>query len=68
MQSLAQSHTTVKPRVIWHPAAFRLGLEDGKAGASWADGYSLYVGPAYTQWRMGWELGKRAAQRRRITH
>lgn len=65
--SLAQSQSTVKPRQIWHVAAFRLGLEDGRNGASWADGYSLYVGPAYTQWRMGWELGRKA-QRRQVTH
>lgn len=62
--SVTQSSLTVK-RQIWHVPAFRLGIADGKAGASWADGYSLYCGPAYTQWRYGWELGRKAAQRRR---
>ena len=65
-QSLSQSLTAVK-RQIWHVPAFKLGIADGKAGASWADGYSYFVGPSYTQWRMGWELGRKA-QRRQVTH
>lgn len=67
-QSVTQSVVTVKPRQIWHVPAFKLGIADGKAGATWADGYSVFVGPAYTQWRYGWELGRKAAQRRQVTH
>jgi hypothetical protein len=66
-QSVAQSQSPVKPRAIWHPAAFKLGVEDGRNGASWADGYSLFCGTTYTQWRLGWELGRKA-QRRQVTH
>jgi hypothetical protein len=67
-KSVTQSLSTVKPRVIWHLAAFKLGVEDGKAGATWADGYSLFCGPSYSQWRYGWEEGRKVAQRRQVTH
>ena len=65
-QTLAQTVNTRKR--ITNPVAFKLGIDDGKAGATWADGYSLFCGPTYTQWRMGWELGRKAARRRQVTH
>lgn len=57
--SVTQSVKPVKPIVIRDVAAFRLGVEDGRAGRNEFAGYDLFVGWKYGEWRKGWRLGRR---------
>lgn len=58
MNSVTQRDQHVKPIAIRDVTAFRLGLEDGQAGRSEFDGYDLYCGWKYKEWRKGWRLGR----------
>ena len=64
--TVTQAQPTVKPIFIRDVVAFRLGLEDGQAGLTEWAGYAYYSGPKYAEWRKGWALGKRAAQRKAL--
>lgn len=66
MNSVAQQVVSVKPIAIRDVTAFRLGLEDGQAGCSEFDGYDLYCGWKYKEWRKGWHLGRQGVQRQVI--
>ena len=64
--TVTQTPPTVKPIIIRDVVAFRLGVEDGRNGCSEWEGYAYYSGAKYAEWRKGWLLGKRTAQRKAL--